>query len=170
MLRLTVTHDNVENETGEADKAVCGWKSANLAPAIYTDGRARNVVGMSAPVPGAGTMLMLELAELALIGAAARSLRTPMSARLHAREPWDPGIEANVPLATSVGNTRERAEDVFRRPVRLPWREPTVCRMAQESYCFVDPTSTGVGSNDTTRPRPTTCGAVSSWLTMSRGK
>jgi len=69
-----------------------------------------------------------------------------------------------------VGKTKDRAEGVFRRPLRLPWRLPMVALRAQESNCVACSSSRGEVSKKTTLPLPTTLGAASINVTMSRGK
>jgi hypothetical protein len=116
--------------------------------------------------------LSVDLGKAGLYGAA---LSSPRAAERAFRQ-WPPakGVDETkeeiYPAGTSVGKTKGRAGEVFRRPLRLPWRFPIVALRAQESHWEAGKASKGEVSKETTRPRPTTLGAASSWVTTSRGK
>lgn len=139
-------------------------------PAIYTDGLARKSVDVSKPnALERGARFWLGNAA-GVYGAVPMSFRMDDKAFRQLWAPLDSWRPVKVPAEISVGRTKGNAGEVFNRPVRLPWREPIVARRAHESKWLEVGVSTGVGSKEMMRPRPTTRGAASNWAIMSRGK
>lgn len=139
---------------------------------MYTEGFPRKRVGVPRLSPGSDVTPTFSWPEFGLYGGLFISFKVAAKALLQWRLLAVEAArrEENCPAGMSVGNTKERAEEVFSRPPRLPWWLPIVALRAQASQCVVCKFSTGDVSKATTRPLPTTLGAASIRVTMSLGK